>query len=63
MEKEIKIKANYNINKSILKEFNKLTKERAINKSGLIELIMTTWIENVKKDEAAKQSLFSKINK
>lgn len=63
MEKEIKIKANYNINKSILKEFNELTKERAINKSGLIELIMTTWIENVKKDEAAKQSLFSKLNK
>ncbi len=45
MEKNIKIKANYNISESVLKEFSKTTKERAINKSGLIEILMIEWLE------------------
>lgn len=45
MEENLKIKTNYNINKTVLDEFNKLTKSKALNKSGLIELLMKDWIK------------------
>jgi hypothetical protein len=44
-----KTKANYNITKSVLKEFGTVTKEKAINKSGLIELLICEWIKQQKK--------------
>lgn len=43
-----KIKTNYNINKDVILEFNKLTKEKAINKSGLIEILILEWIDKQK---------------
>ncbi len=44
MEKSTKVKSNYNISESVLKKFNKTTKEKAINKSGLIEILMIEWL-------------------
>lgn len=46
MKENIKIKVNYIVNKNIINEFNKLTKSKAINKSGLIELLIQEWIKN-----------------
>lgn len=46
MEENTKIKVNYNITQSIIEEFNKLTKAKALNKSGLIELLIQDWINN-----------------
>ena len=40
---------NYSINKDLLKEFNRIAKEKAINKSGLIELYIKNWVEEQKK--------------
>jgi hypothetical protein len=46
---ENKIKASYNITKTVLDEFNKIAKEKAINKSGLIEMLIIDWIKaNIK---------------
>lgn len=42
---ESKIKASYNITKTVLEEFDKIAKEKAINKSGLIELLIIDWIK------------------
>lgn len=39
---------NYSINKDLLKEFNRIAKEKAINKSGLIELYIKKWVEEQK---------------
>ena len=44
-----KIKANYNITESVLIEFSKVTKEKAINKSGLIEILIQDWLIKNKK--------------
>lgn len=44
-----KMKANYNISESVLKEFNKHTKEKALNKSGLIEILICEWLKTNKK--------------
>jgi len=41
---ETKKKVNFNIDIKILNEFNKLAKEKAINKSQFIENFMKTWI-------------------
>lgn len=43
-----KIKVNYSINKEIVESFNKLTKEKAINKSRLIEIFIDDWIKKNK---------------
>lgn len=43
-----KIKVNYSVNKDIIKKFDKLTKEKAINKSRLIEIFISEWIEKNK---------------
>jgi len=40
-----KTRVNYSIDKEIIKEFDKLSKEKAINKSGLIELFIKNWIK------------------
>ena len=50
---ENKTKANYNISKSVLKEFGQITKEKAINKSGLIEILIKDWLKKTK-DEKIK---------
>lgn len=47
MEKQVKVKANYNISESVLKEFGKVTKEKAINKSGLIEIMIKDWLKTI----------------
>lgn len=39
-----KIKVNYSIDKNTIDEFNKVAKAKAINKSGLIELLIKEWI-------------------
>jgi len=44
----MKVLANYNITKNVLDEFNKLAKEKAINKSGLIEILICEWIKQQK---------------
>jgi hypothetical protein len=44
-----KIKVNYSISKNVIEEFNKVAKENAINKSGLIELFIKEWTQNNKK--------------
>jgi hypothetical protein len=41
---ETKKKVNFNVDIKILNEFNKLAKEKAINKSQFIENFMKTWI-------------------
>ena len=46
-----KIKVNYNINESTLVDFNKKAKERAINKSGLIEIMMKDWLKSIKMNQ------------
>jgi hypothetical protein len=42
--KEIKKKVNFNIDVEILNIFNKLAKEKAINKSQFIENYIKLWI-------------------
>jgi len=44
-----RIKVSYSVDKSLIKEFNKLAKEHAINKSGLMELFIKQWIKENKK--------------
>lgn len=39
-----KKRVDYSIDKKIIDEFNKVAKEKAINKSGLIELLIREWI-------------------
>lgn len=46
---ETKIKASYNITKNVLTDFDRLAKEKAINKSGLIEILICEWIKQNKK--------------
>ena len=48
---ENKTKANYNISESVLKEFSKTTKEKAINKSGLIEILIIEWLKKNKNEK------------
>jgi hypothetical protein len=45
-----KIKTNYNIDKNVVLEFNKIAEEKAINKSKLIEILILEWInkQNIK---------------
>ncbi len=42
--KEIKKKVNFNVDIETLNEFNKIAKEKAINKSQFIENYMKQWI-------------------
>jgi hypothetical protein len=46
--KNIKKRVNFNISINTLKEFNLLAKERAINKSQLIENYIKEWMEKNK---------------
>ena len=46
-----KIKASYNITKSVLVEFDKIAKEKAVNKSGLVEILLCDWIKQQKKKQ------------
>jgi hypothetical protein len=48
MKENLKHKVNFNINIEILKEFNKIAKENAINKSQFIENYMKEWINKNK---------------
>lgn len=41
---ETKKKVNFNVNIKILNEFNKIAKQKAINKSQLIENYMKLWV-------------------
>lgn len=41
-----KERVTHTIDENVSKKFNKLTKENAINKSALIELLITQWIKN-----------------
>jgi len=41
---EEKKKVNFNVNIKILNQFNKIAKEKAINKSQFIENYMKQWI-------------------
>ena len=41
---ETKKKVNFNVDIKILNEFNKVAKEKAINKSQFIENFIKTWI-------------------
>jgi hypothetical protein len=44
-----KKRVDYSIDKDTIIKFDKLAKEKAINKSGLIELFIKNWIkENIK---------------
>ena len=43
--KEDKRRITYNINKEALDKFDRLTDERAINRSVLIEKLMLNWIK------------------
>lgn len=45
---ETKIKASYNITESVLVNFDKIAKSKAINKSGLIEILILEWIKQNK---------------
>lgn len=44
----IKKKVNFNVDVEILQNFNKMAKERAINKSQFIENFMKQWIKENK---------------
>lgn len=43
-----KKKVTYNISKYVLEEFNKITHNSAVNKSRIIELLISEWIKNKK---------------
>lgn len=43
-EYSTKTKVNYSIDKNTIEEFNKIAKKKAINKSGMIELLIKDWI-------------------
>ena len=43
-----KKRVDYSINKEIVQEFNKISKKKAINKSALIELMISEWIDKNK---------------
>lgn len=45
---ETKKKVNFNVNIKILNEFNKLSKEKSINKSQFIENLIKKWIQENK---------------
>lgn len=38
-----KVKVNYSIDKNVIREFNEISKKKAINKSGMIELLIKDW--------------------
>lgn len=44
-EKNEKKRSAYNISEEVLNKFDKLTDERAINRSALIEILMSNWIK------------------
>lgn len=46
--KELKKKVNFNIDIETLNKFNKVAKEKAINKSQFIENYMKQWIQENK---------------
>ena len=43
-----KKRVDYSINKRVIEELDKIAKEKAINKSGLIELLIKEWIHKNK---------------
>lgn len=47
-EYKTKTKVNYSIDKEVCKQFGILSKQKAINKSQLIELFIIDWIKNNK---------------
>lgn len=42
---------NYSIDKVILAEFNKMAKEKSINRSGLFQKFIEIWIEEQKRKD------------
>jgi len=46
-----KERVTHTIEEDVSKEFNKLTKEKAINKSALIEKLVSSWIKKTKDEK------------
>lgn len=46
-----KERITHTINENVSKEFNKLTKENAINKSALVEKLISNWIKKNKNEK------------
>jgi len=44
-----KIKVNYSVDKNLIEKFNKVAKQKAINKSALIELFIKDWVNQQEK--------------
>lgn len=49
-----KKRATYNISNSVLEEFEEFASKVAINKSRLVELLISKWIEGQKKNDEKK---------
>ena len=49
-----KKRATYNISNSVLNEFEKFASKSATNKSRLIELLISNWIDDRKKSDEKK---------
>ena len=47
MEYKYKKVVNYTVDKETVKEFNKICKEKSINKSALIDALIKKWIKVV----------------
>ena len=46
---KMKIKANYNIEEDLKKEFDKIAKENALNRSSWLAIKMREYIKSIKK--------------
>lgn len=46
-----KKRVDYSIDKETIEKFNKISKERAINKSGLVELLINQWIKKQEEND------------
>lgn len=49
-----KKRTSYNISESTLSKFNKISANKAINKSKLIEILINNWIEGQEDDTDKK---------
>lgn len=49
-----KVRVNYTVSEKVVKQFTKAVKENAINRSALIEILITKWLEQFKKEEHGK---------
>ena len=55
---KIKNRTSYNITSSVLEEFENIANKTAINKSRLVELLITEWINKQKMSQKSEGDYF-----